>query len=119
MLIDDDRDDVDFFMEAVHSLQKDILLSYFTDPVEAFEQLKISDRLPDLLFLDVNMPRLNGLDLLAKMQQDIRLRDIDVILISSPAETVLRNLVPNFEIGKYISKPTTYSELVSTLRDIL
>jgi CheY-like chemotaxis protein len=118
-LIDDDYEDVEIFMEAINSLQRDIFFSYYTDPVKAFEALTISEKLPDLLFIDINMPRLNGLDLLIKLRQHIGLRDIGVILISSPNEAVIRNLAPGSEIGKYITKPNSYSELVTQLDQIL
>jgi len=119
LLIDDDIDDADFFREAVVLLQKESSFRYETDPVKAFEELKISTKLPDLLFLDINMPRLNGLELLLKIRDTKQLQHMEIILISSPTEAVIRDLASTYEIERYMCKPNTFNELVSQLQEIL
>ena len=119
LLIDDDIDDADFFRQAVVLLQKENSFRYETDPVKSFEELKISTKLPDLLFLDINMPRLNGLEILLKIRDTKRLKHMEIILISSPTEAVMRDLAPTYEIERYMCKPNTFNELVSQLQEIL
>ncbi|OXG03638.1 response regulator receiver domain-containing protein [Flavobacterium araucananum] len=121
LLIDDDMDDVELFLEVINSLKKEIVFSYATDPLKALAELKISEKLPDLLFLDINMPCLNGLDLLNELQNDTKLRYIEVILISSAPEDIIRkNLsAKKYEIGRYMRKPNNYNDFVNQMRTIL
>ncbi|HAN37527.1 MAG TPA: hypothetical protein DCQ29_01375, partial [Chitinophagaceae bacterium] len=58
----------------------------FTDPQEAFKQMR--DKQPALVFLDLNMPELNGWDYLAKMEQEQL--DIKVIIVTSSTSVVDR-----------------------------
>lgn len=119
LLIDDDPDDAEIFMEAIDAIHKDIVCRIATNPVQAFEELKLSEKLPDLLFLDINMPCLNGLDFLQQLKNDARLLHIEVILISSPSEEVIRKLSPKYDIGKYMAKPHSYSEYIAQLKKII
>lgn len=119
LLIDDDPEDAEIFMSAADSLGKGVRLRWQGNPDRALEELKDSDNLPDLIFLDYNMPRINGLELLIKLKDDRRLVDIPVIMISTPSEAFVNELLESGKILRYISKPNTYSELVSTLDSIL
>jgi DNA-binding response OmpR family regulator len=119
LLIDDDIDDGELFLEAISTLLSESKFRYYTNPVKALEELRNTDKLPDLLFIDINMPCLNGLELLKKLRNDPRLKDIDVILISSPTQDMMRRLWPECEFEKYMCKPNNYNEFVAQLRDIL
>jgi CheY-like chemotaxis protein len=119
LLIDDDIDDVELFLEAINTLSLDSKFSYDTNPVKALEELKNTDKLPDLLFIDINMPCLNGFELLKKLRNETRLKHIEVILISSPTQDMMRRLWSEYEVEKYMCKPNNYNEFVTQLRDIL
>jgi CheY-like chemotaxis protein len=119
LLIDDDIDDAEIFAEAVNSLKKGILFNASNNPVKALEELKSSDNLPDLIFLDYNMPLINGQELLRKIKNEERLKDIAIILISSPTEEFVKGLLQNKDIVNYIKKPNSFPELVAILKEIL
>ena len=119
LLIDDDSDDADIFMEAINAVHKDIILSYESNPVNAFHNLQDSENVPDLIFLDFNMPLLNGRDFLSKMKCESHLCTVPVIMISSPSMGFFEDLLFKNEITHYISKPSSYSELIKMLKDIL
>ncbi|WP_428231914.1 response regulator [Flavobacterium sp.] len=121
LLIDDDIDDAELFLEVINSLKKEIVFSYATNPLKALAELKISENLPDLLFLDINMPCLNGLDFLNELRNDTRLRYIEVILISSAPEDIIRkNLsAKKYEIERYMSKSNNYNDFVAQIITIL
>ncbi|MFH6951046.1 response regulator [Flavobacterium sp. FlaQc-51] len=121
LLIDDDIDDAELFLEVINSLKKEISFSYATDPLKALAELKISEKLSDLMFLDINMPCLNGLDLLNELQNDTKLRYIEVIVISSAPEDIIRkNLsTKKYEIGRYMRKLNNYNDFVDQMRTLL
>ena len=119
LLIDDDVDDAEIFMEAINVIKKEIVFRSEDNPVMALKNLEISDKLPDLIFLDYNMPLINGKEFLQRMKSKEKLKNIPVILISSPSEEFVSDLLQQKEIMRYICKPNSYSELISILKTVL
>lgn len=119
LFIDDDIDDTEIFMGAVSDIEKDIIFKSEDNPVKALEDLKVSEKLPDLIFLDYNMPLLNGKEFLDHIKNSNRLKEIPIILISSPSEEFVTDLLAKKEILNYICKPNSYTELVRLLKSIL
>ncbi|MEO6177063.1 MAG: response regulator [Flavobacterium circumlabens] len=119
LLIDDDRDDTDIFIEAINSLNKDIRCVAENNPIKALENLKSSEKLPDLIFLDYNMPVINGCEFLQKMRKVQQLQQIPVILYSTYSEAAAEQLSITQDTEKYITKPNTFVELKAVLKDIL
>ncbi|PBJ05435.1 response regulator [Flavobacterium sp. ACN6] len=118
LLIDDDSEDTDVFLEAVNSLDKNINCLVQNNPVQALEYLKNLEILPDLIFVDFNMPVLNGNELIGRMREVVRLQAIPVILYSSYSETAADRLFI-INDSQYITKPSNFNELVAVLKEIL
>jgi DNA-binding NtrC family response regulator len=80
----------------------------FTDPQEAFKQMR--DKQPALVFLDLNMPELNGWEYLAKMEQEQL--DIKVIIVTSSTSVVDRRRSTQFtNVIDYMEKPASLEAL--------
>ena len=84
LLAEDDQDDRDFFDEAL----KEILIPVHLTTVYDGEQLmnylyKNSKQLPNVIFLDLNMPRKNGFECLCEIKQNEKLKDIPVVVFST------------------------------------
>ncbi|WP_291287459.1 response regulator [Flavobacterium sp.] len=119
LLIDDDNDDADVFIEALHSLDENIQCLAETNPIKALENLKRSEKLPDLIFLDYHMPVLNGNEFLEKMRQVQQLSQIPVILYSTYPEEAAEQLGISVHSKRYITKPYSFVELKALLKHIL
>lgn len=120
LLIDDDSDDTLFFIEALKAVNEEAVCRTALNPAKALEELEKAELLPDILFLDYNMPAVNGLQFIQRMQQIERLRHIEVIVLSTPPEEVMVEWFDRNNIAvKYISKPVTMKEMQQILRDLL
>lgn len=119
LLIDDDRDDAEIFMQAADRLNKGVALRWYQNPELALEDLKCADNLPDLIFLDYNMPKINGLEMLEELKSEKKLKDIPVILISTPSQEFMRELLEKKKIIQYISKPNSFNDLIEVLGTVL
>jgi CheY-like chemotaxis protein len=119
LLIDDDSEDSDLFIEAINSLDKNISCIAKTNPIAALEFLNNTEILPDLIFLDYNMPILNGNEFLDKMRAVKELQLIPVILYSSYSENAAEQLSIIHNTERYITKPNTFTELTAVLKSIL
>lgn len=118
-LVDDDSDDADVFIEAINSLDKNISCLAETNPVKALEFLQNTEILPDLIFLDYNMPVMNGNEFIEKIRAVKELQPIPVIMYSSYSENAVQQLSISHQTGRYITKPNSFKELAAVLKGIL
>src|SRR5688500_2830070 len=87
-LIDDDQDDREIFQESLLSLKTAVRYEEARHGLEALEKLKTEDfQKPDLIFLDFNMPVMDGREFLKRIKQDAALKDIPVIIYSTSSNT--------------------------------
>ena len=82
-LVDDDTDDQEFFIEALSKLENVTLSGIANNGKEALDKLKHSDVLPDYIFLDYNMPLMNGIECLAELKKLPLTKDIPVFMLST------------------------------------
>jgi chemosensory pili system protein ChpA (sensor histidine kinase/response regulator) len=87
------------------------------DGIDAIEQLR--DRVPDLMLLDIEMPRMDGYELLDHVRADARLRHIPVVMITSRAGQKHRRKARKAGANAYLTKPYQEVELVEQVSDML
>jgi CheY-like chemotaxis protein len=119
LVIDDDPEDIEIFSEAINSFNQNIIITSTTDALLALENLKKTENLPDIIFLDLQMPRLTGKDFLEKLTEDSTLRNIPVVLLSGQSDALIKDTYQKIGARNYICKPNSYKELVEALREIL
>ena len=119
LVIDDDPEDIEIFSEAVNSFNENITITSSTDASLALEGLKKATQLPDIIFLDLQMPRLTGKDFLQKINEDTTLQNIPVVVLSGQSDTIVKDMYQKIGATNYICKPNSYKELVEELREIL
>jgi CheY-like chemotaxis protein len=113
-LIEDDEDDQEIFSMAIKNLQKQIKVIFASDGTEALEKLVKSDP-PDYIFLDLNMPRMNGRQFLIEVKKHEKLRNIPVVIYSTSSEERDRSETQTLGASAFITKPPYLSELIRTL----
>ncbi|MEO8583107.1 MAG: response regulator [Flavitalea sp.] len=115
-IVDDDIDDQELFIEAVNEVDRNIECISASDCEEALALLKSGKMtLPDMIFLDLNMPRLNGKQCLAELKKQANLRDIPVIIYSTSSEK--RDVEETTLLGAahFLTKPNKFDELCKAL----
>jgi len=80
MFVDDDPDDVKIFGEAVKEVDSEINFLSASSGTKALEILGTRKELPDFIFLDVNMPRMNGMQFLEAIKKDKKFSGIPVVM---------------------------------------
>ncbi|MDR7127841.1 CheY-like chemotaxis protein [Algoriphagus sp. 4150] len=116
LLADDDDDDRLFFGEALEQLELNISLNWVVNGVDLINYLKQPDtQLPELLFLDLNMPLKGGIECLIEIRKTNYLRNLSVAIYStSSAEKDIEEcLIHGANI--YIKKPSDFNVLKSIL----
>lgn len=83
MIVDDDTDDSELFCETLYEINPNIACIPAYNGHEALSSLKKAARLPDIIFLDLNMPRMNGKQCLTELKKVEKLREIPVIIYTT------------------------------------
>ena len=83
LLVEDDVDDQEFFVEAVNKIENASVYQIANNGQDALDKLEKESIYPDLIFMDINMPMMNGLDCLVEMSKDPRIQNIPVIMLST------------------------------------
>jgi CheY-like chemotaxis protein len=112
LLADDDTDDCIFFREALEDLPITSTLTTVNDGAELMRLLYASiDKLPDILFLDLNMPRKTGYECITEIKLSEKLKHLPVIVFSTSLDRAAVNLLYEKGAHYYIRKPGEFSKL--------
>jgi CheY-like chemotaxis protein len=120
LLADDDSDDCTFFSEALQDLPVSATLSVVKDGIQLMSTLTNStSQLPDILFLDLNMPRKSGFDCLSEIKSNDKLKRLPVIIFSTSLDMEVVKLLYHKGANYYIRKPGEFSKLKSVIHQAL
>lgn len=117
LLADDDADDAFLFCEAIGLLGPAVECRTAENGSGLFKQLsETGDSMPDMIFLDINMPVMNGWDCLVKLKENELYRPITTIMYSTSSNP--RDVEKAYELGAalFITKPDNFNELCRILR---
>lgn len=112
LLVEDDELDVISVERSLKKMGSDYELQVAYNGKEALSLLTATPAkfLPDVILLDLNMPKMNGLEFLAVLRQHPSLRHIKVFIMTTSAETPDRTATENLGISGYIIKPLNYTD---------
>lgn len=96
----------------------DYEVSTAKDGVDALEKLH-EQRVPDLMLLDIEMPRMDGYELAEHMKADPRLRDVPIIMITSRTGEKHRQRAFDIGVDRYLGKPYQEAELLAQISEVL
>lgn len=119
LLVDDDEDDRDIFREAVSIVKPDCVLKFATDGEQGLSQLHQSSDLPDYIFLDVNMPKMDGREFLKHVKADPQYSNVPVVIYSTSNHASEMGKYFKMGASNFITKPSEFNLLVTYLRTIL
>lgn len=116
LLADDDESDRLLFIEAFLDLEIKTIVSTVNNGMKLMEWLNMKNiRLPDILFLDLNMPRKNGLECLKEIRSNEKLKNICVAIYSTSDNE--KDMEDTFLHGAniYVIKPNNFKKLKQVL----
>jgi CheY-like chemotaxis protein len=118
-LVDDDTDDHEIFKSALAKVDGGLALLTATNGYEALDVLSASDTLPDYIFVDLNMPRMGGLQFLKEIKQTETLKHIPVIIYSTSSNP--GDIAKTRELGavSFVTKPSRFSDLCNFLQSLI
>lgn len=118
-LIDDDQDDQEMFREALTQCDPDIEVLFASDGVEALNTLDSIKNMPDVIFVDNYMPRMNGIEFLKVLKLNTRTSLIPTIIYSTSANSEKEKIILLSGADYFLQKQLTFSDLCSELSTML
>ncbi|MBL0740469.1 response regulator [Chryseolinea lacunae] len=119
LLTDDDLDDRELFVEALASIDKSITCHLAENGKEALRLLQQKNIDVEAIFLDINMPVMDGWEFLNKLKNDHHYRDIPVIIYSTSSVEQDKNKALQLGAWTFITKPDSFTTLKEILRDVM
>ncbi|HMV10945.1 MAG TPA: response regulator [Cyclobacteriaceae bacterium] len=120
LLVDDDPDEHLLFQDALKELKNAPKLSYARDGQQLMQHLDAAHaELPAIIFLDLNMPRMNGFECLQEIRKSPKLNHIPVVIFSTTSQSQAIDKVYEQGANYYIRKPNTFAMLKEVIERML
>lgn len=118
LTVDDDVEDYEFFCEAIKEIDSSIVILKASNGHEALEILDSQILKPDYIFLDINMPLMDGKVCLQEIKKNERFKDIPVIMYSTSNN---KAEIRQYKMmgANFLVKPDRFTHLVKSLNFIL
>lgn len=119
LLADDDEDDRELFREAFSEIDPSIICNCVNDGrgvLEKLERKELSGT--SIIFLDINMPRVDGWECLAKIKNEPAFSHIPVIMYSTSSSIKDKDKALNMGAAAFITKPGSFKQLKQVLTEV-
>jgi CheY-like chemotaxis protein len=119
LFVDDDVEDFEIFCEGIRACQPKTRCLHVINGAEAFKVLNGGlAEFPNYIFLDINMPIMDGKEFLQRLKTFPQLRQIPVIVYSTSSNPVEMQTFRKLGADDFVVKPASFKELVNTLKRI-
>ena len=120
MIIDDDEDDRIWLAEAIKEIEPAFKIVDVSSGKDGLSLLGQDDKeLPEMIFLDMNMPLMNGLQCLEEIRTQSGLQSIPVVVYTTSPMFSGIDKIKKFEPVLFLTKPSRFKEIVDAVRDLL
>jgi two-component system, response regulator len=121
LLIEDNADDEQLTLRAMRQSDVPNIIRVARDGAEALDHLfgdGAGEKLPDLVLLDLKLPKVSGLEVLQKIRSEGKTRTLPIVVLTSSDEE--RDIVESYNLGanSYIRKPVDFDEFIDAVRQL-
>lgn len=120
LLVEDSPDDEQLTLRAMRQSEVPNIIRVARDGAEAIDFLfgESASKLPDLILLDLKLPKISGLEVLQKLRSEAKTRNLPVVVLTSSDEE--RDIVESYTLGanSYIRKPVDFDEFIDAVKQL-
>jgi two-component system response regulator len=125
LLVEDNADDVDLTVRAFKKNKISNSVIVARDGQEAIDQLygdksgePLLQNLPEVVLLDLNLPRVSGIEVLKRIRKESRTRYLPVVILTTSSEE--KDIAESYKLGanSYIRKPVDFHEFMEAVREL-
>jgi CheY-like chemotaxis protein len=119
LLADDDKDDVELFQECLDEIDSSSKCYPAVNGIEALHKLNNEGLVPDMIFLDINMPLMSGWQCLSEIKKNTTFKKIPIIIYSTSSHKREAGIAIDLGAFCFMTKPNSYDELKDILQTII
>jgi CheY-like chemotaxis protein len=117
LIVDDDKDDAAFLTEGIANIISSFQVHHAANGIECLQYI-VDNEPPELIFLDINMPKMNGLDALKSIKKDHYLKGTHVVIFTTSANPEDIDACYRLDAKYYIIKPVSLSAMTNVLEQM-
>ena len=119
LIIEDDIIETMKFNRTISTLNLNVSITEATNGEEALKILKSDSQLPNIILLDLNMPKVNGIEFLTFLKNNTELNHIPTIILTTSSNK--KDLITCYKLGisGYILKPLKYEEYINKIKTLI
>lgn len=118
-LVDDDEDDQEFFLSVLSGIDSALTCEVAENGKIALDKLEGRGKNPDMIFLDLNMPIMDGRQFLSIVKQNQKLKDIPVVILSTGSDAATIASSKALGAAHFMTKPVKLSQLAHDVESFL
>jgi CheY-like chemotaxis protein len=119
LLAEDDTEDAEIFRDILNDISSGINLLVVANGLLLMNHLHTTEELPDIIFLDMNMPLKNGLQCLREIKDFEKWQHVRIIILSTSSQPELVKTAYELGAELYLEKPTSYPKFKTLLKECL
>ncbi len=116
LLVEDNVDEVELIKRALKksNIQNEVVVAY--DGAEALDYIFNTKIMPDVILLDLKLPKINGLEVLKRLRANVKTKNLPVFVLTTSDEA--KDLIEchNLGITSYLNKPVDFKDFEATIR---
>lgn len=119
LLIEDDMDDIELFEEALNGNKVNYTLEVIMEGDQVFPHLMKSTKLPKIIILDFNLPKVHGREVLKQIKSSDKFQKIPLVVLTTSSSKEDADYSYSLGANKFITKPTTLDDFNLAISQIL
>lgn len=119
LLVEDDPDDIELMQEALKDNQIDFSLHTINHGDQVLSYLEVCKKFPEVIVLDLNLPKLHGREVLGRLKESDKFRDIPVVILTTSSSVKEKEFCISLGASSFISKPSTVDGFNNTVAEIV
>jgi two-component system, response regulator len=118
LLVEDNPNDAELTLRALRKIEMGTRVAIARDGAEAIDYLVKTEQKPKVVFLDLKLPKIDGIEVLRRIRADERLKSIPVVVLTSSQEE--RDITETYKLGvnSYVVKPVEFDKFYKTVSDL-
>jgi DNA-binding response OmpR family regulator len=117
--VEDDQDDVDFFQQAFADNGVSIISEVINEGDKVLPWLKQGNKLPDMIVMDLNLPKLHGKEILRNIKATEQFKDIPIVILTTSSSVEDRKCCLENGADAFITKPSSIEGFKSMVSEIV
>ena len=118
-IVDDDEEDRELFLIAIKKIDTTIQLKEAANGLDALQKLKQLSTPPDIIFVDLNMPLMDGLSCITELKKDSRYNNIPIVVLTTSDNPKEKARAQSLGASCFLTKPSTVTMLTTRLKAVL